>query len=52
MDTQELGRLCNGKNTALDIKKLLDTQLKQGENDLQDVINYIYVLKEAGLVTL
>jgi aminopeptidase YwaD len=52
MDTQELGRLCTGKNTALDIKKLLDTQLKQGETDLQDVINYIYVLKEAGLVTL
>jgi hypothetical protein len=52
MDTQELGRLCNGKNSALDIKKLLDTQLKQGENDLQDIINYINVLKEAGLVTL
>ena len=52
MDTQEVGRLCNGKNTALDIKKLLDTQLKQGETDLQDVINYIYILKEAGLVTL
>jgi hypothetical protein len=52
MDTQELGRLCNGKNSALDIKKLLDTQLKQGESDLQDVINYIYILKEAGLVTL
>ena len=52
LDTQELGRLCNGKNSALDIKKLLDTQLKQGENDLQDVINYINVLKEAGLVTL
>jgi hypothetical protein len=52
LDTQELGRLCNGKNTALDIKILLDTELKQGETDLQDVINYIYVLKEAGLVTL
>ena len=52
MDTQELGRLCNGKNSALDIKKLLDTQLRQGETDIQDVINYIYVLKEAGLVTL
>jgi hypothetical protein len=52
MDTQELGRLCNGMNSALDIKKLLDTQLKQGDTDLQDVINYIYVLKEAGLVTL
>jgi hypothetical protein len=52
MDTQEVGRLCNGKNSALDIKKLLDTQVRQGEVDLQDVINYIYVLKEAGLVTL
>lgn len=51
-DTQELGRLCNGKNSALDIKKLLDTQLKQGETDLQDVVNYINILKEAGLVTL
>jgi hypothetical protein len=52
MDTQELGRLCNGKNSALDIKKLLDSQLKQGENELQDVVNYINILKEAGLVTL
>lgn len=52
MDSQELGRLCNGKNSALDIKKLLDTQLLQGETDLQDVINYIYTLKEAGLLTL
>ena len=51
MDTQELGRLCNGKNSALDIKKLLDTQLNQGETALQDVINYIYILKEAGMVT-
>jgi aminopeptidase YwaD len=52
VDTQELARLCNGTNNVLDIKKLLDTQLKQGENDLQDVINYIYILKEAGLITL
>jgi hypothetical protein len=52
LDTQEAGRLCNGSNSALDIKKLLDTQMKQGEVDLQDVINYIYTLKEAGLVTL
>jgi aminopeptidase YwaD len=52
MDTQEIGRLCNGKNTALDIKKMLDTQMKQGETNLQDIINYIYILKEAGLVTL
>lgn len=52
IDTQELGRLCNGINSALDIKKLLDTQLMQGETDLGDVVNYIYLLKEAGLVTL
>ncbi len=52
LDTQELGRLCNGKNSALDIKKLLDTQSNRGEADLQDVINYIYILKEAGLVTM
>jgi aminopeptidase YwaD len=51
MDTQELGRLCNGKNSAMDIKKLLDTQGRTA-TDLQDVINYIYTLKEAGLVTL
>ncbi len=51
-DTQELSRLCNGKNSALDIKKLLDTQLKHGETELQDVINYINYLKEAGLVTI
>jgi aminopeptidase YwaD len=52
LDTQELGRLCNGKNSALDIKKLLDTQLSIGETDLQDVVNYINILKVAGLVTM
>ncbi|MGQ9619415.1 MAG: M28 family peptidase [Bacteroidales bacterium] len=52
LDTQELGRLCNGKNSASDIKKLLDAQLKTGEVELQDVINYIYILREAGLVTI
>jgi aminopeptidase YwaD len=51
-DTHELARLCNGRNSALDIKKMLDTQMKNGEVNLQDVINYISLLKEAGLVTL
>jgi hypothetical protein len=51
LDTQELGRLCNGKNSALDIKKLLDSQ-KRWEAELQDVINYIFILREAGLVSL
>ncbi|HOK26957.1 MAG TPA: M28 family peptidase [Bacteroidales bacterium] len=52
LDAQELCRLCNGRNSALDIKKLLDAQMKSGEVELQDVLNYIYILKEAGLVTL
>jgi hypothetical protein len=52
LDTQEVGRLCNGKNSALDIKKLLDTQLSGGEVDLQDVVNYISILKAAGLVSM
>lgn len=51
-DLQELARLCNGKNNALDIKKMLDVQMKEDEVKLQDVINYINILKEAGLVTL
>jgi len=51
MDTMELGRLCNGINNALDIKKMLDAQMRQGENDLQAILNYIYILREAGLVT-
>jgi len=50
-DTQELSRLCNGKNSALDIKKMLDAQMKGNEANLQDVINYINILKEAGLVS-
>jgi hypothetical protein len=52
LDTQELGRLCNGRNSALDIKKLLDAQLRSGETSLQDVVNYIGLLTEAGLVTV
>lgn len=51
MDLQELARLCNGSNNALDIKKMLDVQTKETEASLQDVINYINILKEAGLVT-
>jgi hypothetical protein len=51
LDVQELTRLCNGKNSALDIKKLLDSQ-NRWDSDLQDIVNYIYYLKEAGLVIL
>lgn len=52
MDVTELCRLCNGKNSALDIKKMLDAQIHKGNTDLQDVINYISILKEAGLIVL
>jgi aminopeptidase YwaD len=52
LDTHELSRLCDGKNSALDIKKLLDAQMAGGETNLQDIVNYIGLLKEAGLVTV
>ena len=48
--TTELCALVNGKNSALDIKKMLDTQYRR-ESDLQSIINYLSLLKEAGLVT-
>ncbi len=50
IDSQEIGRLCNGSNTVVDIKKLIDSQSKE-DNDLQDVLSSVYLLKEAGLVT-
>jgi aminopeptidase YwaD len=50
IDSQEIGRLCNGTNTVTDIKKLLDAQSKE-DNDLQDVLNSVYLFREAGLVT-
>ena len=50
LNTHELSRLCNGVNSALDIKKLLDAQMTSGETNLQDIINYIGLLTEAGLV--
>lgn len=52
LDTQELSRLCDGKNSVLDIKKLLDAQKYNGETNLQDIIHYIGMLTEAGLVTV
>jgi len=48
-DTRELPRLINGSHSALDIKKMLDTQLRT-ESDLKAIINYLGVLKEAGLI--
>lgn len=48
--TTELCALVNGKNSALDMKKMLDTQYKR-ESELQDVMNYLELLKEKGLVS-
>jgi aminopeptidase YwaD len=49
VDTQEVGRLVNGRHSVLDIKKMLDTQ-SESEADLQQVLNYIDQLALAGLV--
>jgi hypothetical protein len=51
VDTQELSRLVNGRHTALDIKKMLDTQSERPA-DLQQVLNYLELLKAAGLVEM
>jgi aminopeptidase YwaD len=51
LDTVELGRLVNGRHTALDIKKLLDGQAERPA-DLQQVLNYLEYLKAAGLVEI
>jgi aminopeptidase YwaD len=50
-DKTELERLCNGKHNALQIKHMLDTQSSR-ESDLQTIVDYIGILKTAGLVTL
>lgn len=48
--TTELCALVNGKNNALEMKKMLDTQYKR-ESDLQSIINYLELLKVKELVT-
>ncbi|MFA6128681.1 MAG: DUF4910 domain-containing protein [Bacteroidales bacterium] len=50
-DKTELERLCNGKHNALQIKHMLDTQSSR-ESDLQAILDYIEILRTAGLVTL
>jgi len=50
-NTSELNLLINGKNSVLDIKKMLDAQYRT-TSDLQAIINYIEVLKLAGLVEM
>jgi hypothetical protein len=46
----ELCALINGKNSALDMKKMLDTQYYK-ESDLQSIINYLELLKLKGFIS-
>lgn len=45
----ELRLLCNGKHNALEIKKMIEAQYPY-DLEMQDVLNYLALLKEAGLV--
>jgi hypothetical protein len=47
--TGEVNLLINGTNSVLDINKMLDAQ-NRTMSDLQAIINYIEILKLAGLV--
>jgi aminopeptidase YwaD len=49
--TSELQCLIDGKRSVLDIKHILDAQYSR-ESKLQSVINYIQILKLAGLVVM
>jgi hypothetical protein len=49
VDTNELQLLVDGRHSALDIKVMLDAQSDE-LTDLQGVLNYLEVLKAAGLV--
>jgi hypothetical protein len=50
-NTGELNLLINGRNSVLDIKKMLDAQYST-VSDLQAILNYIEILKMAGLVEM
>ncbi len=46
---KELRLLINGRNSVLDIKKMLDSQFEES-SELQHILNYIEILKIAGLI--
>jgi aminopeptidase YwaD len=48
--TSELQCLINGKRSALDIKNMLDVQYERKSN-LESVVNYLQILKLAGLIS-
>jgi aminopeptidase YwaD len=47
--TGELQLLINGKRSVLEIKKMLDAQYS-GESKLESILNYLEILKLAGLI--
>ncbi|MCP4712890.1 MAG: M28 family peptidase, partial [Planctomycetes bacterium] len=47
----EVQLLIDGVNSALDIKKLCDTQFQQ-ETDLQSILNHLEILQKAGLIEI
>ena len=51
LDTAEVGRLVNGRQSALDIRKMLEAQAP-GKADLALVIDYVNLLAKAGLVEI
>ena len=51
VNTSELQHLIDGRHSALDIKVMLDAQ-SQTLSDMQAVLNYLEVLKAAGLVEM
>jgi aminopeptidase YwaD len=51
INTSELQHLIDGRHSALDIKVMLDAQ-SQTLSDMQAVLNYLEVLKAAGLVEM
>jgi len=51
VNTNEINLLINGKNSALDIKKMLDVQY-ENEADLEGVMNHLRILEELGMITI
>lgn len=51
-DANEILRLCDGNHNVLDIKILLDGQMKTGETALDDVVNTISILAELGYLVI
>jgi hypothetical protein len=51
LDTGELGQLVNGRQSVLDMKKMLEAQAPV-KTDLQLMIDYMNVLAKAGLIEM